>query len=378
MREREFRISNKGLKQVRTIGTKRWYLRCIEPECKKRAQDKKSMKCKQHGGGYRCNEQGCNKAARDSKSMKCKQHGGGYRCNEQGCTKAAIDKKSMKCKGHGGGLRCIEPGCTKSAIDSKSMKCKQHGGGYRCNEQGCNKSAEDKKSMKCIEHGGGYRCNEPGCTKSAQDSKSMKCIAHGGGLRCNEQGCNKAAADSKSMKCKGHGGGVRCPNCIDWIDSQCGYKKYDNYCARCFKRVFPNDPRSKHIYINSKEIKVRNMINENFKGFVHNKSLYSGNCKCVHRRRIDHRKIINGTMLAIETDEFGHRGYDKEDEEIRYNDVAMIFTGKWVWIRFNPDDNYDKTPFKEKLGVLRHEIKIQIRSIEKEKNNELIRIIKLF
>ena len=41
-----------------------------------------------------------------------------------------------------------------------------------------------------------------------------------------------------------------------------------------------------------------------------------------------HRKLIGGTILAIETDEFGHRGYDPTDEEIRYDDVYMIHSGK--------------------------------------------------
>ncbi len=83
-------------------------------------------------------------------------------------------------------------------------------------------------------------------------------------------------------------------------------------------------------------------------------------------------------MLAIETDEFAHRSYDEKDEEIRYNDLMMVFTGKWVWIRFNPDDNRDKTPFKEKLDRLREVIESQIERITLEKNDDLFEIKKLF
>ena len=32
-----------------------------------------------------------------------------------------------------------------------------------------------------------------------------------------------------------------------------------------------------------------------------------------------------------------HSSYDKEDEKIRYDDLYMVFSGKWVFIRFNPD-----------------------------------------
>jgi hypothetical protein len=33
-------------------------------------------------------------------------------------------------------------------------------------------------------------------------------------------------------------------------------------------------------------------------------------------------------MLAVETDENAHRGYDEKDEEIRYDDLYMIHSGK--------------------------------------------------
>ena len=36
-----------------------------------------------------------------------------------------------------------------------------------------------------------------------------------------------------------------------------------------------------------------------------------------------HRKLIGNTILAIETDEFGHHSYDPKDEEIRYDDLHL-------------------------------------------------------
>lgn len=160
--------------------------------------------------------------------------------------------------------------------------------------------------------------------------------------RCSEDGC-KASAQGTTDRCKKHGGGKRCPNCINWPDSRCGSHKYDGHCATCFKRIFPDDPRSAIIYSHTKEILVRNAINNSFDGFIHDRPLYTGNCDCTHRRRIDHRKLINGTILAIETDEFAHRSYDNHDEEVRYDDLFMIHSGKWIFIRFNPDDNRSKT-----------------------------------
>jgi hypothetical protein len=319
-----------------------------------------------------CIEQGCQSGA-IGKTNKCVAHGGGKRCIEQECQSGAVGK-SDKCITHGGGKRCIEPGCKSCAI-GKTDKCILHGGGKRCIEQGCQASARNKTD-KCVAHGGGKRCIEQGCQASAI-GKTDKCVAHGGGKRCIESEC-QASAIGKTDKCIAHGGGKRCPNCINWIDSRSGCIKYDGYCATCFKRIFPDDDRSKVIYAHTKEIMVRNAINTNFKGFIHDKPLYTGDCDCTHRRRIDHRKLIDNTILAIETDEFGHRRYDPKDEEIRYDDLYMIHSGKWIFIRFNPDDNISKVDIDDKIDVLIDKIKECILRIQNDENSELLEIYKLY
>ena len=318
----------------------------------------------------RCNNSNCkNKSV--SGYIFCVTHGGGVRCDEHDCKSVSVGiKGNNKCKKHGGNP-CNEPGCVASAR-SKSDKCAKHGGGKRCNESGCEYSARSK-SDKCITHGG-IRCNEYNCESSAID-KSEKCSKHGGGKRCSDPDCGFGAV-GKNGKCKKHGGGKRCPNCIGWIDSRCGWNKYDGYCATCFKQIFPHDERSKVIYSHTKEIRVRNAINENFEGFVHDKPLYTTNCDCTHRRRIDHRKLINNTILAVETDEFGHRDYNEKDEEIRYDDLYMIHSGKWIFIRFNPDG--DKVDMEDKLEKLVNTIKEKIERIENEENIELLEITKLY
>jgi len=123
---------------------------------------------------------------------------------------------------------------------------------------------------------------------------------------------------------------------------------------------------------------VRNHINIHFDGFIHNTPLYTGGCDCVHRRRIDHRKLIGNTILAVETDEFAHRRYDIKDEEIRYDDVYMIHSGKWIFIRFNPDSNISKIDIVDKLDKLIETMEECIFRIEREENTELVEIIKLF
>ena len=297
------------------------------------------------------------------------------KCLKTNCTKSARSKSNF-CASHGGGKRCQQPDCTKSAL-GKTDYCVSHGGGKRCQQPDCTKSAQGKTDF-CASHGGGKKCKKPDCTKSAQ-GKTDFCASHGGGKRCQESDCTKSAL-GKTDYCASHGGGKRCPNCIHWIDSRIGSSKYDWYCATCFKRLFPDDPRSKVIYEHTKEIMVRNTINEYFDSFIHDKPLYTGNCDCTHRRRIDHRKLIKDTILAIETDEFGHRGYDSYDEEIRYDDLYMIHSGKWIFIRFNPDSNREKnkTDIEDKLKKLIETIQENIDRIENEENEELVEIVKLF
>ena len=269
--------------------------------------------------------------------------------------------------------------CTKFAR-SKSDFCINHGGGRRCRHQGCTRAARDTYDY-CINHGGGRRCEYEGCNTAARDTYKF-CKNHGGGTRCQYQGCKKSARDSYQF-CIEHGGGLRCPHCITWPDSRGGCKKYDGYCATCFKHVFPNDPRSIKIREKSHEMKVRNFLNEHMKGFIHDVPMYTGHCNCTHRRRIDHRMLIGNTMLAVETDERQHRDYDKQDEIDRYDDLYMIHSGKWIFIRFNPD-SYIKNKVRcnpaiqKRLPVLLEEIQKQIQRIEHDENTELIEVIKLY
>ena len=88
--------------------------------------------------------------------------------------------------------------------------------------------------------------------------------------------------------------------------------------------------------------------------------------------------MIGGTILAVETDEFGHRGYDQKDEEIRYDDVYMIHSGKWIFIRFNPDTNVSKVDISDKLVKLIETIGECVNRIERGENTELVEIIKLY
>jgi hypothetical protein len=160
--------------------------------------------------------------------------------------------------------------------------------------------------------------------------------------------------------------------------------KYKGYCCNCYQNLFPLDPLSYQIRCKTKEIATRDYINENFDGFQHDKPLFTGNCDCTSRRRIDHRILIGNTLLCVETDENQHKSYDKKDEEIRYDDLYMLHSGKFVFIRFNPDKyinskNKSVNPMLyTRLPILKEEIEKQMDRIKKEENTELLEIIKLY
>lgn len=187
---------------------------------------------------------------------------------------------------------------------------------------------------------------------------------------CNE--CKTKEMINVVDKCKNY-------DCLN-----CGNVKYNYYCTHCFANLFPNDPLTFQIRTKSKENYVRDFLNENYDGFIHDKPLWTGHCDCSQRRRIDHRLLIGNTLLCIETDENQHKRYDEKDEEIRYDDLYMLHSGKFIFIRFNPDKYINKNgtnvnpSIKKRMDDLGEEIDKQINRIYNDENEELLELIYLF
>ena len=123
-----------------------------------------------------------------------------------------------------------------------------------------------------------------------------------------------------------------------------------------------------------------------YDGFKSDKPFYvdlEGGC-CATKRRIDLRKLINNTMLCIEVDENQHKSYIKHNESNRYDDLFMDFSGKYIFIRYNPDkflDKYGKTKnpmFDTRMEVLVKSLDKHTMRILNEENTELIEIHHLF
>ena len=174
---------------------------------------------------------------------------------------------------------------------------------------------------------------------------------------------------------------IKCKNKI-CISS--GNIKYNYYCSHCYVNLFPNEPLSLQVRKKSKENYVRDFLREQFNDFIHDTILWTGNCDCSHRRRIDFRKLIGNTLLCVEVDENQHKRYSNKDEEIRYDDLFMIHSGKFIFIRFNPDNYINQNgtkvnPYmKKRMTNLYDEIINQTNRILLDKNNELLEIVTLF
>jgi hypothetical protein len=144
------------------------------------------------------------------------------------------------------------------------------------------------------------------------------------------------------------------------------------------------DPLTFQIQSKTKEIAVRDFINAHYEGFHHDRPIQTHHCDCTIRRRIDHYQLLGNTLLAVETDENQHKSYDAMNEETRYDDLYMAHSGKWVYIRFNPDkyqasNGKTKNPeIATRLAVLKREIDRQIARIQRDENTELVERVYLY
>lgn len=189
--------------------------------------------------------------------------------------------------------------------------------------------------------------------------------------------------DIMSPKCRGlinyeGKGDLDCP-----YDNRCKLK-YDNFCTKCFEHNFPEDPRTALIRKNSKELKVKEFLSKEFKEFIHDRPLWTGQADCTCRRRIDFRWLIGNTLLCVEVDERQHKDRDQKDEDLRYDDLMMLHGGKFIFIRYNPDVFIDKNGKRKnpeiatRLASLKTSILHSIQRIQEEKNTELLEIQSLF
>ena len=255
--------------------------------------------------------------------------------------------------------------CSGSQIcehNRRRNKCKECCGSQICehNRERCN----------CKECGGSQICEHSKRRNECKECGGSSICEHNRrGNRCKEC-CGSQICEHKRMKneCADCDGSKICKSRKEPHNTGCrtlGNRKLNGFCTHCFVNLFPSDPRCLTVRKKSKELQVVTHIASKFDDFIHDKAFYvdlEGGC-CSTKRRKDLRKLINNTMLCIEIDEDQHKRYIKEQEVHRYDDLLMDFSGKYIFIRYNPDkfiDKYkvSKNPyFDTRMEVLENMIK---------------------
>jgi hypothetical protein len=326
------------------------------------------------------------------------------KCNEENCNK----RPSYNFKNEKKGNFCFKHKKTDMINVNEKRKCKL------CNKRP-NYNIEGKKPLYCVNHKlenmvdvNNRKCKFENCNTQPSfnyenEKNGLYCYKHKlenmieiNNKKCKEENCNTRPhfnykIEKKGIYCSEH----KLENMIDVLSIKClsefcdvspKYKdKYDGYCTHCFANLFPGDIRTSMIRKNSKEIKVVSFINSEFEGFIHDKPLYvdiKGGC-CNSKRRIDLRKLVDSTMLCIEIDENQHKSYNKQDEIDRYDNLFMDYSGKYIFIRYNPDkfmkESKTRNPnFFTRMEILKKEIEKQKLRIGNNENKELVEIVKLF
>jgi len=377
--------------------------RCLHEGCRSFAQSSprgtgKAGFCIKHGGGDRCEEPECSSSAQSSprgtgKAGFCKKHGGGDRCQEPGCSSSAAGSprgtgKAGFCKKHGGGDRCEEQECSSSTVGSprgtgKAGFCKKHGGGSSICAHGRQRStckdcggssicAHGRQRNKCKDCGGSSVCAHGRQRSQCKDCGGSSICDHGrirstckdcGGSSICDHGrirstCKDCGGSSicdhgrRRSQCKDCGGSSICRGHREH-SSGCetlGNRQYDGYCTECFRKLFPGDPRSAGIRRKTKEtLWVSSIVSElPEQSWTWDKPLYvdfEGGC-CATKRRVDLRVLVEHAeaglfWLCVEIDEGQHRAYPPGYEDARYNDLFVDFSGRYVFVRVNPDSFLD-------------------------------------
>ena len=334
-------------------------------------------RCKECGGSQICEH--------NKRRSTCKECDGGEICEH--------NRLRHSCKECGGSQIC-EHNKVKSA-------CKECGGSQICEHNRERKSCKECKGSQICEHnkvrGICKECN--GSQICEHDKVRSQCKECGGSGICEH---NKNRSDCKecggSQICEHNKYKYTCADC-DGVRicksrqepyntgcrTNCN-RKLNGFCSHCFVNLFPEDPKALTVRKKSKEIQVMTHIFSKYDGFKNDKPFYvdlEGGC-CATKRRIDLRTLINNTMLCIEVDENQHKNYIKQNEQNRYDDLFMDFSGKYIFIRYNPDkfvDKYGKSQnpmFNTRMEVLEKSIDKHIDRILNCENNELVEIYHLF
>jgi len=163
------------------------------------------------------------------------------------------------------------------------------------------------------------------------------------------------------------------------------------HCVFCFRNLFPSDPRTAEICKNITETKrvnavLRSPVSKGIE-WVHDTPLFvplRGGC-CDTKRRIDLWTMVGNVVFAIEIDEHQHKDRAVNYEEERYNDLAMDFTGQFVFLRINPDPfkmggRKRDPPFQERFETVERKMReiLPRLTLQRDDSDPILQVHRLF
>ena len=116
--------------------------------------------------------------------------------------------------------------------------------------------------------------------------------------------------------------------------------KYEGYCLYCFIHTFPDKPVTRNY--KTKEKTVVDFIKTKYPdlSWISDKTIQDG-CS---RRRPDILLDLGYQIIIVEIDENQHTDYDCSCENKRIMELSQDLGHRpIIFIRFNPDNNYDKS-----------------------------------
>lgn len=80
--------------------------------------------------------------------------------------------------------------------------------------------------------------------------------------------------------------------------------------------------------------------------------------------------LCGNTVVAVEIDESEHKNYVEGYEIVRYHDLLMDFTGRFVFLRINPDafrraGRHHNPPFEQRVAKACDRLKDILRSVQR-------------
>ena len=253
-------------------------------------------------------------------------------------------------------------------IDVCSKKC------IKCNvtQAGCNYAGETAQYCS--------KCKSEGTI----DVRHPKCIT------CNAKRANFNYAGETAKYCSK----CKSPNMIDVHHPKCASghcpqhanPKYDKYCAFCFIHLFPEDERSINVMNKSRELNIVIHLIHRFKHqfeFIYKPFQVDFGGGCCAKRRNDLLTTVYNTTISIEIDADQYKKYVRRNENARYDDLFMDFSGKYIFIRFNPDSFIENGEtqnqgLQTRLPALEDALLKQVDRVKNYENKESVEVVHLF